>query len=486
MVHPVFAVLLVITIMVLGLTGAAGARPAPVDGFADLAERLLPAVVNVSTTQKIKDTASNVPLPQFPPGSPFEDFFKDYLDRFRNRDNMPERKVTSLGSGFIISSAGLVVTNNHVIAKADKITVTLSDGTELPATIIGHDPKTDVALLQVKSKKPLPSVKFGDSDKARVGDWVIAIGNPYGLGGSVTAGIVSARGRNIHAGPYDNFIQTDAPINRGNSGGPLFNLNGEVIGINTAIFSPSGGSIGIGFSIPSKLAKKVVADLQKYGEARRGWLGVRIQSVTDEIAESLGLDRPRGALIAKVFEGDPAANGGVKAGDVIIAFNNKDVENARALQRIVADTPIGATVPVKVWRNGKVKKLRITIAKMKDDQQLAGTLGGGGGEGSGTAQTVLGMDLRALTPQIRERYNLDETTKGVLIERLTPNSDAAAKGLRRGDVIVQIAGKPVTTLAAVKKAVAAAKKSGKKSVLLFISRGGDTLFVPVKLAPNKD
>ena len=304
---------------------AADAKPLP-ESFADLAERLLPAVVNVATTQTVQDRGPAMDMPQFPPGSPFEEFFKDFFER--NGGNRPQqpRRAQSLGSGFLVSSDGIVVTNNHVIADADEIKVRLSDDTEFPAKLLGTDPKTDVAVLKIDAgDRELPFVKFGDSDRLRVGDWVVAIGNPFGLGGTVTAGIVSARGRDIGQGPYDDFIQTHASINRGNSGGPLFNLDGDVIGINTAIFSQSGGSIGIGFAISSKLSSNVVAQLREFGRTRRGWLGVRIQQVTDEIAESLGLQKARGALVADVTPDGPAKQAGIQAGDVILKFAGQDV-----------------------------------------------------------------------------------------------------------------------------------------------------------------
>ena len=329
----------------------AAGGPGP-DGFADLAARLLPAVVNVSTTQTLKK--EDMPdMPQFPPGSPFDEFFKDFMERQKGQDATP-RKVTALGSGFIIDPSGLVVTNNHVIDDAEQITVILHDTQAFKAKIVGRDTKADLALLKIEVPTKLPFVQFGDSDGARVGDWVIAIGNPFGLGGTVTAGIVSARARDINAGPYDDFIQTDASINKGNSGGPLFNMKGEVIGINTAIFSPSGGSIGIGFSIPSNEAKPVLADLQKYGKTRRGWLGVRIQSVTPDIAESLGLKEQKGALVAGTTPDGPAEKAGIKAGDVILTFDGKDVVDMRRLPRIVAETGIDKDVDVQLWRGGKM------------------------------------------------------------------------------------------------------------------------------------
>ncbi|HJS32758.1 MAG TPA: Do family serine endopeptidase, partial [Alphaproteobacteria bacterium] len=326
---------------------AQGRGNPPAQGFADLAERLLPAVVNISTTQTVRQDRNQQQgpqqgpqgerrrgpeVPQFPPGSPFEEFFREFFDR-QGRPDAPPRRTQSLGSGFVIDSTGYVVTNNHVIAEADEIKVILHDDTQLAAKVIGRDPKTDLAVLKVEPSKPLTAVKFGNSDQTRVGDWVVAIGNPFGLGGTVTAGIVSARARDINAGPYDDFIQTDASINRGNSGGPMFNLAGEIIGINTAIYSPSGGSVGIGFAIPANLAKPVIDQLRVSGKVRRGWLGVQIQSVTDEIAESLGLNKARGALVARVTENSPAAKGKIESGDVILKFDGKDVTEMRRLPR---------------------------------------------------------------------------------------------------------------------------------------------------------
>ena len=308
------------------------ARGAP-DSFADLAERLLPAVVNISSSQIVQARGDGPGMgpevPMFPPGSPFEQFFKDFLNRNRPPGGhgdgpQPEHRAQSLGSGFIVDPSGLIVTNNHVIDGADQITVTLQDNTTLKAELIGKDESGDIALLRVKPEKPLQAVSFGDSDAARVGDWVLAIGNPFGLGGSVTAGIVSARNRNIHQGPYDDFIQTDAAINRGNSGGPLFNMDGQVIGINTAIYSPSGGSIGIGFSIPSRMAKTIVAQLKDFGQARRGWLGVKLQQMTPDLAESLGLKEPSGAMVAGVTDGGPAEQAKLRSGDVILKFDGQD------------------------------------------------------------------------------------------------------------------------------------------------------------------
>src|SRR5215831_5681940 len=362
----------------------ANARPAP-DSFADLADKLLPSVVNISTTQTLKSGQSGrgrehagPEIPQFPPGSPFEEFFRDFFDRGTPKGGRPEaqpRKATSLGSGFIVDPAGYDVTNNHVIADADEITVRLHDDTELKAELIGRDTKTDIALLKVKTDKPLAAVTWGDSEAARVGDWVLAIGNPFGLGGTVTAGILSARQRDINSGPYDDFLQTDASINRGNSGGPMFNMDGQVIGINTAIYSPSGGSIGIGFAIPATLAQNVVAQLKQFGHPRRGWLGVRIQSVTPELAEGLKMPKPMGALIAAVTDGGPADKAGIRQGDVVIKFDNKDIREMRHLPRIVAETPFDTQVPVVVLRQGKEMTFQVKIGELDESAEAKADTG---------------------------------------------------------------------------------------------------------------
>jgi serine protease Do len=475
---PMFIVLL------LASAGVAEARPAP-DGFADLAARLLPAVVNISSEQTIKSDQPESPgadIPQFPPGSPFEEFFKDFLDRNKGQLDQAPRHATSLGSGFIVDPSGLIVTNNHVIADADEITVTLQDNTNFKAEVVGRDTKVDIALLRIKPKKPLPSVKFGDSDGTRVGDWVLAIGNPFGLGGTVTAGILSARAREINAGPYDDFLQTDAPINRGNSGGPMFNMSGEVIGINTAIYSPSGGSIGIGFAIPSNLAKPVVEQLRLYGHVRRGWLGVNIQSVTDEIAESLGLDKPRGALIASVREGGPAQVAGIQPGDVVLTFDGKPVTDMRRLPRIVAETPIDKTVKVVVWRKRKERVFEVKVGELKDEQQAALTPNKPAhpAEPPGTVKT-LGLSLANLTPDLRKRFSLSGDSAGVVVIDVAKDSAASQKGMRAGDVIVEVAQEDVKTPADISEKIAAAKKAGRKSVLLLVDRQGDLRFVALRI-----
>jgi serine protease Do len=470
------------------------ARGAP-DSFADLAARLLPSVVNVSTSQTTQRTQpqQGVPeLPQFPPGSPFEQFFKDFFNRNRppgnrgeNTPRGPERRAQSLGSGFIIDAEGLIVTNNHVIDGADEITITLHDNTTLKATVVGRDESTDLAVLRVKPEKPLPAVEFGNSDGLRVGDWVLAIGNPFGLGGSVTAGIVSARGRDINSGPYDDFIQTDAAINRGNSGGPLFNMNGQVVGINTAIYSPSGGSIGIGFSIPAKLASNVVNQLKNFGAARRGWLGVRIQQVTPEIAESLGLKEATGAMIAGVNDGGPADKAKLRNGDIVLKFNGQDVRNQSALPRVVADAEVGKTVPMVIWRDGKEVTIDITLGQRPTDQQLAAERGGRGGEPPALELAGLGMKVAPLTAEARERNRLAPDAKGVLVTEVAADGSAAEKGLKAGDVILEVAQNEVASPADVQRRVEAARKQDRKFVLMLVQSGDGSRYVPLSLAQPK-
>ena len=488
---------LLLAAMLLGLAGTALAQANRPASFADLAEKLSPAVVNVSTSQGVQ-MSSDTPAPrgaqpdrpQAPPGSPFEDLFKDFFDRPTpgqpgppGRGAPSPRRAQSLGSGFIIDAKGIVVTNAHVIADADTISVTLQDNTTLQAELIGRDAKTDIAVLRVKSNKPLPFVKWGDADKSRVGDWVLAIGNPFGLGGSVTAGIISARGRNINAGPYDNFIQTDASINRGNSGGPLFNLDGEVIGINTAIFSPSGGSVGIGFSVPANLARPTVDQLMEFGRTRRGWLGVQIQTVTDEIAESVSLDRARGALVSKVTEGGPAEKGGVEQGDVVTDFDNKPVTDMRALPRLVAETPINKEVNVKVWRKGQSRTVKIKVGELDETETASLTTPSAPGGGRPVAgETVLGMKLTPITPEIRRQFEIGEASKGVAITEVAGDSAAAERGIRPGDVVVEVSQEEVKSPAEVSAKIEAVRKSGRKSVLLLVERGGELRFVALRLS----
>ena len=452
------------------------------ESFADLSKVLLPAVVNISTTSVVAGRSGGAELPQFPPGSQFEEFFRDFFDRSRPQQQQ-QRRATSLGSGFIIDRKGVVVTNNHFIQDAEEITVILQDDTRLTATVVGRDPKTDLAVLKVETKQDLPFVKFGDSETARVGDWVIAIGNPFGFGGSVTAGIVSARGRNIQSGPYDDFIQTDAAINRGNSGGPLFNMKGEVVGINTAIFSPTGASIGIGFAVPASTAKGVIDQLQKYGKARRGWLGVRIQKVTDEIAESLRLGKVTGALIASVSEGSPAEKAKIKSGDVILKFDNKDVTNMAALPRLVAETEIGRDVDVEYWRDGKREKTKVNVGELQEEVASATDTGSDtqGDRGEELAIKGLGMTVASLDAKARAKYKLKESTKGVLIASVEPDSAASEKGLKPGDVIVEISQEEVTQPADVRKKVDEARERGRKSILLLVEGQGGLRFVALQI-----
>ncbi|MGA8756361.1 MAG: DegQ family serine endoprotease [Stellaceae bacterium] len=467
------------------------ARPAP-DSFADLAAKLLPSVVNISTTQTLKTAGAeqgNPDMPQFPPGSPFEEFFHDFLERNLPKGEHPDvtpRKATSLGSGFIIDSAGYIVTNNHVIADADEITVILHDNTNLKAKVIGRDTKTDIALLKVNTDKPLAAVSWGDSDAARVGDWVLAIGNPFGLGGSVTAGILSARQRDINSGPYDDFLQTDAPINRGNSGGPMFNMDGQVIGINTAIYSPSGGSIGIGFAIPSALAKEVVTELKGENDhtVHRGWLGVRIQAVTDEIAESLGLSKARGALVASVSDKGPAQAAGIQPGDVILDFNGKDVTDMRRLPRLVAETPVNQSVPVTLWRKRAQTTVQVKVGRLEEsDQQQASAKPGPKTTTPGTGAVVktLGMTLSGITPELKDKYSLGEDAKGVVVVDVAKDSTAGDKGFHAGDLIMEAAQQEVKNPEQLAAKIDEAKKSGRKSILLLVQRQGDLRFIALRV-----
>ena len=483
----VIAPLLALTITFAPVPGAmVSAQAQSINGptsVADLAERLLDAVVNISTSQKVAQRRPNIPLPKVPEGSPFQEFFDELLpNRPNNKDRSP-RKRSSLGSGFVIDASGIVVTNNHVIADADEITVNFADGSKLEAEVVGRDPKVDIAILRVKPEKPLKFVKFGDSSKSRIGDWVMAIGNPLGLSGTVTLGIVSAINRNINSGPYDKFIQTDAAINRGNSGGPLFNMEGEVIGINTAIISPSGGSIGLGFSIPSSLAKNVVDQLVKYGETRRGWLGVQIQTVTDEIAETLGMDEARGALVGEVVPDGPAAKAEIKSGDVILSFDGKQIEKMRDLPRIVADTPVEKEVEVVVLRKGEEITLGVSVGRLEDgEKQMAASKNGDNEEAKEAHQTSLGMTLGEITDEIRESEGIKDTVNGALILGIEEGSNAQEKKIKAGEIIVEVGQEAVSSGAEVIARVEALKKKGRKNALLMVStKTGDIRFVVVRI-----
>jgi serine protease Do len=449
---------------------------------ADVAEKVLDAVVNISTAQNVAGQRS-VPMPQVPPGSPFEEFFEEFFKRRGEEDSNRPRRVSSLGSGFVIDPTGIIVTNNHVIADADEVFANFNDGTKLKAEIVGRDSKTDIAVLRVKPEKQLVSVGFGDSDRLRVGDWVMAIGNPFGLGGSLSVGVVSARNRDINAGPYDNFIQTDAAINRGNSGGPLFNMEGQVVGVNTAIISPSGGSIGIGFSIPAKTVVAVIGQLREFGETRRGWIGVRIQPLDDQIAETLGLGRPRGALVAGVSENGPAAKAGVQSGDVIVKFDGSDIREMRDLPRVVADTAVNKAVEIVVVRKGKEVKLQITLGRLEDSEkpQPAAAKPSAPEPRSGLKR-LLGLELSTLSDDMRKKFKVKDNVKGVLIVSVESNSPLTEQRVRPGDVIVEVTGEAIASPDQFQRRIDALKKDGKKSALILLSNAeGEQRFVPVTI-----
>jgi len=484
-----------LAVLLLGATAAVSPRPALArgpDGIADVAEKVIDAVVNISTSQTIEAKGGGEgrggAVPQLPPGSPFEEFFEDF---FKNRrgpggkggGELQPRKTNSLGSGFIVDTSGIVVTNNHVIADADEINVIMNDGTKIKAEIVGVDKKTDLAVLKFKAPKELVAVKFGDSDKLRLGDWVIAIGNPFSLGGTVTAGIVSAKNRDISSGPYDSYIQTDAAINRGNSGGPLFNLDGEVIGVNTLIISPSGGSIGLGFAVPSKTVAGVVDQLRQFGELRRGWLGVRIQPVTDEIADSLSIKPARGALIAGVDDKGPAKPAGIEPGDVVVKFDGKDIKEPKDLSRIVADTAVGKEVEVIVIRKGEEQTLKVTLGRLEDtDKAQPAAIKKDEPADKPVTQKALGLDLASLSKDLRSKYKIKDSVKGVIVTSVDATSDAADKHLSAGDVIVEVAQEAVANAADIKKRVDQLKKDGKKTVLMLVSNGdGELRFVALSL-----
>jgi serine protease Do len=472
----------------VGLVAPASARGP--ERVADVSEQVIDAVVNISTSQKVE--ARNTPMPNLPPGSPFEEFFEEF---FKNRrgpgdNNAPgraPRRVNSLGSGFVIDAEGIVVTNNHVISEADEVSVVFNDGSKLPAEIIGRDQKTDLALLRVKPTQPLKAVKFGDSDKLRLGEWVVAIGNPFSLGGTVTAGIVSARNRDINSGPYDNYIQTDAAINRGNSGGPLFNLDGEVIGVNTAIISPTGGSIGIGFAVPSKIAVSVIDQLRQYGETRRGWLGVRIQQVTDDIADSLNIKPARGALIAGVDDKGPAKPAGIEPGDVVIKFDGREIKEMRDLPRIVAETAVNKDVEVLIVRKGKEETKTVKLGRLEDgDKERQAALTPkpeqAPQQDGSAVKRALGLALSDLSDDLRKRYKIKDGLKGVVIINVDAGSAGAEKRLTAGELIVEVAQEAVATAADVQNKIEQMKKDGRKSALLLVANPeGEVRFVALTL-----
>ena len=467
---------------------ALAANGASLPSFEDLAEQLLPTVVNISTVTKLDVSKNRQIIPMLPKGSPFEDFFKDFYGQpEQDEDGEPvEQKTSAVGSGFVIDAEkGYIVTNAHVIKDADEVKVVIDNNKSLEAEVIGSDSKTDIALLKVKETKDLTAVNWGDSDKLRVGSWVLAIGNPFGLGGSVTAGIVSARHRDINAGPYDEYIQTDASINKGNSGGPMFNTKGEVVGINTAIFSPTGGSVGIGFAVPSNMAKNVISQLIKYGKTKRGWLGVRIQEVTPEIAENLNLDKAQGAMIASVNPKGPAAKAGIKTGDIVLKFDGHEVEEMRRLPKIVADTEVGKKVRVVIWRKGKTKVLSVDLGQLEKAEE----------EGLVASKDVpkekvksddveipeLDITVAELNDNLKDLYNIDEGKSGIIVTKVKRGGIASEKGLRAGDLITEVNQQEIKSPKELAKLLKQEIKAKKSSILLFVSRGDDVRFIALKL-----
>ena len=482
---------LVAAIATLAAAHPAMAHGAP-DSFAPLAASALPAVVNISSIETLKpgQVAQNDDDQDQTPS--LDQMFRNYLQQLQQGQQSPDgaqpdqgtsgpRKTESLGSGFIIDPSGIIVTNNHVVAGADEVTVTLQDNTTLKAQVLGTDKRMDLAVLRVHPKKPLPALHFGDSDKARVGDWVMAIGNPYGLGGTVTAGIVSAEGRDINQGPYDDFIQTDAAINRGNSGGPLFNMAGEVIGINTAIYSPTGGSIGLGFSIPSNLARQVVAQLQQYGTVKRGWLGIKIQEVTPDIADTLGLPAPQGAMIAEIDNNGPAQQAHLHNGDVILRFDNQDVKDMRSLPRLVAATNVGKNVSLGVWRDGRLINLQAVLGELPDSNiQLASAAKPPPPAADhSVALDAVGVKVAAITDDLRSKYNITANQKGVVVTNVTSNGVGDQRGLKPGEVIVEVQQQPVNSPKDVQDKLADARKQNRKSVLILVQNQDGLRWVPI-------
>ena len=476
------------TALILAIASPASAQrtPAGLPSVAELAESLTDAVVNISTTQIAKGP-EGVPLPKVPKGSPFEDLFEDFFSK-RGGATQSERKVSSLGSGFVIDGKdGLIVTNNHVIDGADEIYVNFHDGSKLKVDkVLGTDTKTDLALLKVTPKTPLKAVPFGSSDGLKVGDWVMAIGNPFGLGGSVTIGIISAKQRDINAGPYDEFLQTDAAINKGNSGGPLFNMNGEVVGVNTAIISPTGGSIGIGFAIPSDTVTSIVSQLKEFGAARRGWLGVQIQTINEDIAERLGVEANVGALVSSVTVDSPAVKGGLQQGDIIMKFDGKAVTAMRGLPRLVAQTPVGKTIDIEVKRKGETKTLQVAIGRLEEDElktdekpavaspkqdgpaPVPGPKSDRNEDGSLATSAVLGLKLAPVTEDVREQFGLGPQAKGVVVTEIDPKSAAAEKNIRVGDVIVEAQEMQILKPDDLAQRIENIKKSGGNTILLLV------------------
>lgn len=438
----------------LGFSDEAGAQ---FPSFADLAEKLTPSVVNISSfsQSETENGEGNTPLSE------------------------------SLGSGFIIDGNGYIITNNHVVDKAESISITLSDNTKTEARVIGKDPKTDLALIKIETKRPLNAVKFGDSDKIRVGDWVLAIGNPFGLGSSVTAGIVSAKSRDIESGPYDSFIQTDASINQGNSGGPMFNLQGEVIGISSAIFSTTGASQGVGFAIPANLAGWVISQLKEHGEVKRGWIGIKIQPNTPEIADSLGISANQGVVVSGVTEQGPAQKAGLQAGDIVLSFNRQPIDNTKNLSRLIAETKIGTPAPIEIWRSGQKQTLTVPIELMPEETPLSAAKETASDAAetpdNGESLNIIGFTVKEISPELAERYKLAPSTSGVVVTDILPNSDASRKGIKIGDIIVKIDKRNIIGESAFHEYVNDARRENNRPVLLAIQGQEALHFVAVKL-----
>nr|WP_314091731.1 DegQ family serine endoprotease [uncultured Shinella sp.] len=470
----------------LGTQAAQAAAPqsfgsALADGsFAAIVSADKPAVVTITTTLKAENASADGTSP-FGGDNPFDQQFRDFFGERQMPvpDQRPSGKAEALGSGFVLTRDGYIVTNNHVIDKASTIKVTLDDGTELPGKLVGADPKSDLAVVKIETGKPLATIDWGQSDKLRAGDPILAIGNPFGIGTTVTAGIVSARGRDLHSGPYDDFIQIDAPINHGNSGGPLVGIDGKVVGINTAIYSPNGGSVGVGFAIPSDQAQTVVAKLMKDGSIEHGFIGVQIQPVTADVADAIGLTKPAGALVARVDDGTPAAKAGIRSGDVVTALGGKAVTSPRDLSRMVADLSPGEKQALTVWRDGADKDLTITIGTNDDGGgQVLADAGGKSGE-AGQRVPTIGVQLGDLTADMRQSLGLPKGENGAVVEDVNPDRPAADAGLQPGDVILSVNQKPVNSAREAKSAVAEAGKAGRKAVLLLVQRQDEQTFVTV-------
>lgn len=467
----------ILLITALLWTNLAFAQNAP-DDFSQVAEKIMPSIVSITTKQKVEVNKSVADIPKFPKGSPFEEF----NDLFNDMENNNEKRANAIGSGFIISSDGYIATNNHVISDAEEINITLHDGSKFIAKIVGSDSKTDLAIIKINAKKPLQPIQFGDSSKAKIGEWVLAAGNPFGLGNSISAGIISARGRDINTGPFDDYIQTDAAINRGNSGGPLINLNGEVIGVNTAIYSPSGGSVGIGFAIPSAMAEPIIKQLRDKGQIVRGWIGVKIQEVNEEIADSLGMDRPMGALVAEVVTGSPAEKAGIIKGDVVLSFNGQEIEKMKQLPRFVSAAQLNKSYNIMVLRAGQKQELNITIARYDDKmEKKASKKPAAQNKNTPDIIEFLGLQIKNLDQDARTKYKITSAEQGVVITAVNPTSDAAEKSIRPGDVIIGVNQERITSVTEFLRQLTAAERSGRKSVALLISRKGDSVYIALPL-----